>query len=151
MYMNLHTKIKTTTRAGKRVGHGYGSGKGGHNSGRGSKGQKARNRVPAYFVGSSWVWFKRLPFIRGKSKFSPLNPTVTLTAKDLNTLKDGTIVNAQSLYEAGIIPKSVARVASIKLVGTGKIERKLTLEITASESATKKVIEAGGEVRGQNS
>lgn len=149
--MKLHSKIKTISRSAKRVGHGYGSGKGGHNSGRGSKGQKARNHVPAYFVGSSWVWFKRLPFIRGKSKFSAIDPSVTLTAKDLNGLKNGTVVNAQTLYEAGIITSSIARHAKLKLVGAGKIVPSLTLEIAASESAKKAIVAAGGEVRGQNS
>jgi large subunit ribosomal protein L15 len=149
--MKLHTKTQIVDRRKKRVGHGYGSGKGGHNSGRGTKGQKARNSVPLYFVGSSWVWFKRLPFIRGKSKFNALSPTLTLRIADLNKLRAGTVVNAESLYAAGLIAKNMVHAAKIKVVGTGKVNHKLVLEIPASKSVTKAVTEAGGEVRAQNS
>lgn len=149
--MKLHTRPQTVVRSVKRVGRGYGSGKGGHNSGRGTKGQKARGKVPDYFVGTSWVWFKRLPFIRGKSKFSAIDPVVTVTARSLNTLPAGTVVNAKTLLTAGLISRKDFRTASIKAVGTGKIDRKLILEIAASESAAKAVTEAGGEVRAQNS
>ena len=65
--MKLHEKPKLVARSQKRLGRGYGSGKGGHTSTRGQKGQKTRGKIPAHFVGTSWVWFKRLPFIRGKS------------------------------------------------------------------------------------
>lgn len=149
--MKLHTKIKTVQRPSKRLGHGYGSGKGGHNSSRGTKGQKARGKVPDYFVGSSWVWFKRLPFIRGKSKFSTLSPSLTIRVQDLNKLPAGAVVNSQSLYEAGLIKKVMVTKAKIKVVGSGKLNHKLTLEIPATESAAKAVTEAGGEVRAKNS
>ncbi|MFH1960896.1 MAG: 50S ribosomal protein L15, partial [Patescibacteria group bacterium] len=43
--MNLSNlpKLKGSRRSAKRVGRGIGSGKGGHTSGRGNKGQKARS------------------------------------------------------------------------------------------------------------
>ena len=143
--MKLHERISTVQRPTKRVGRGYGSGKGGHNSGRGTKGQKARGKVPAHFVGSSWVWFKRLPFIRGKSKFEVLSPSKTITLNDLSKLKTGTVVTNESLWKAGIISKSEAYSAKLKVVGTGKLATKLTLKIAASASAIKAVEKAGGE------
>lgn len=147
--MKLHEKKKITARSNKRVGRGYGSGKGGHNSTRGTKGQKARNSVPAYFVGSSWVWFKRLPFMRGKSKFGSITPTRTITLDELNKLKSGTVVTPESLFQAGIISRKESTSAKIKVVGTGQLNAKVVLKVAATESAAKAVRTAGGEYSAQ--
>jgi len=148
--MRLHTLEKTIIRSQKRVGRGYGSGKGGHTSGRGAKGQKARNSVPSHFIGSSWVWFKRLPFLRGKSKFKTLTSTTTLTLSTLDKLKAGSKVNATTLHAAGLISKKASLATSLKLVATGKLTKKLIVEIAASSSAVTAIKQAGGEYRGQN-
>jgi len=50
--MNLNNLKKTTKSSKKRVGRGYGSGKGGHTSGRGSKGAKSRGKIPLDFSGT---------------------------------------------------------------------------------------------------
>ena len=52
----------------KRVGRGYGSGKGGHTTGRGQKGQKSRTKIGLLFeaVKVKTSLLKRLPFQRGK-------------------------------------------------------------------------------------
>ena len=48
----MTTKLeKTVTKRKKRVGRGYGSGKGGHTSGRGQKGQKSRSHIGILFEG----------------------------------------------------------------------------------------------------
>jgi large subunit ribosomal protein L15 len=62
-------KIKTKSK--KRVGRGYGSGKGGHTVGRGQKGQKARGSMGILFEGFKVKksLIKRLPLKRGKGKF----------------------------------------------------------------------------------
>ena len=54
----------------KRVGRGYGSGKGGHTTGRGQKGQKSRTKIGVLFEGVKVKksLLKRLPFQRGKGK-----------------------------------------------------------------------------------
>ena len=45
--------VKTKTiRSAKRVGRGYASGKGGHASGRGQKGMKARSKPKLAFSGT---------------------------------------------------------------------------------------------------
>ena len=71
--MDLSSLPKITKRAAKRVGRGYGSGKGGHTSGRGSKGQKARGKLPLTFEGTKVKksLIKRLPLQRGKGKLKP--------------------------------------------------------------------------------
>lgn len=132
--MKLHTLAKTTITRKKRLGHGYGSGKGGHTSSRGQKGQKSRNGVRLSFTGSSWVWFKRLPFMRGKSRFNSLNQEFTLITLDqLNQLKEGSVVKADTF-----------KVKNPKIVATGKLTKKLTVEIPATQPAIKAVQAAGG-------
>lgn len=57
--------------AKKRLGRGYGSGKGGHTSGRGQKGQKSRTKVHILFEGLKVKksTLKKFPLLRGKGKF----------------------------------------------------------------------------------
>ena len=70
---------KTVTKRHKRVGRGYGSGRGGgHTAGRGQKGQKTRGKIGIMFEG---VKVKkslliRLPVRRGKTKLKPAQKTV---------------------------------------------------------------------------
>ena len=68
--MVLSKQTKTTTKSKKRVGRGYSSGKGGHTSGRGAKGQKARSKVKLYFEGTPMrkSLIRRMPMLRGKLK-----------------------------------------------------------------------------------
>jgi large subunit ribosomal protein L15 len=68
--MNLPKVIQ---RPKKRVGRGIGSGKGGHTSGRGQKGQKSRGKIGVLFEGLKMKksYLKRLPLMRGKGKFGP--------------------------------------------------------------------------------
>ncbi len=47
------------------MGRGIGSGRGGHTTGRGAKGQKARNTVRAHFEGGQPPYYKRIPHLRG--------------------------------------------------------------------------------------
>jgi len=144
--MKLHSLTPTTTSSNKRLGRGYGSGKGGHTSSRGQKGQKSRTKVPAHFIGTSWVWFKRLPFMRGKSRFNSLTTSLTITLSDLQKLKSGSVVNMQSLYEAGLITKTQLISAKVKVVATGKLSKALKVELPASQSADKAIKQAGGSV-----
>ena len=65
MNLNQLPKIKKTSK--KRLGQGHGSGKV-KTSGRGTKGQKARNKVPMYFEGGALPLIKRLPYRRGKGR-----------------------------------------------------------------------------------
>lgn len=62
---------KVITKRKKILGRGIGSGKGGHTSSRGQKGQKSRGGVHILFEGmkTKKSLIKRLPFMRGKGKF----------------------------------------------------------------------------------
>lgn len=143
--MKLNTLPKLSSRKNKRLGHGYGSGKGGHTSSRGQKGQKSRNGVRLSFTGSSWVWFKRLPFMRGKSRFSSFGKKALINLTSLNVFDAGSLVTVESLIEKKIISKNQATISSVKIVGTGELKKKLKVQVPATLSAQKAILEAKGE------
>ncbi|KKU09324.1 MAG: 50S ribosomal protein L15 [Candidatus Woesebacteria bacterium GW2011_GWB1_45_5] len=64
---------KVVMKSKKRVGRGIGSGRGGHTSGRGQKGQRSRGKIGILFEGvkTKKSLLKRLPLMRGKGKFHP--------------------------------------------------------------------------------
>jgi large subunit ribosomal protein L15 len=146
--MKLDTLPKITARKNKRLGHGYGSGKGGHTSSRGQKGQKARNGVRLSFTGSSWVWFKRLPFMRGKSRFNSFGKKALINLSSLNVFETGAVVTMESLIEKKIISKNQATISSVKIVGTGELKKKLKVMVPATTSAQKAILDAKGEYSG---
>ena len=133
---------------GKRVGRGYGSGKGGHTVGRGTKGQKARGKVGILFEGvkvkKSFV--KRLPLRRGKGKFKAGNKNLIVKLRYLNLLPNGAKVDLDRLIKAGIVDKKDGLAYGVKILGNGKLEKKLTVQVPISKSAAKQVEKAGGKV-----
>lgn len=142
--MKLHALPKIITRKNKRLGHGYGTGKGGHTSSRGQKGQKSRGSVRLSFTGSSWVWFKRLPFIRGKSRFEGLSTRYTISLSDLDKFKAGSTIDLNTLREHGLIGKSEGTKTMVRVVASGKLTKKLTVHVPASASAVKAIEASGG-------
>ncbi|TXH03256.1 MAG: 50S ribosomal protein L15 [Candidatus Moraniibacteriota bacterium] len=143
--MKLHTLSKIIKSRNKRLGQGYGSGRGGHTSSRGQKGQKSRGSVRLSFTGSSWVWFKRLPFIRGKSRFETISNHYTISLNDLNKFADGSIINTDLLRAHKLIGKSEGTNTRIRIVSSGTLTKKLTVHIPASRAAVKAIEKAGGE------
>ena len=71
--MKLESLPKITQKRRKRLGRGFGSGKG-KTAGRGTKGQKAREKVKFGFEGGQLPLTKRLPLRRGKGRNKPLKP-----------------------------------------------------------------------------
>ncbi len=65
--MKLSALSSITKRTKKRIGRGHGSGKV-KTSGRGTKGQNARNSRPQGFEGGQLALIKRLPLLRGKDR-----------------------------------------------------------------------------------
>jgi len=147
--MQLHSLPSLTKTRAKRLGQGYGSGKGGHTSSRGQKGQKARSKVSAFFVGTSWVWFKRLPFLRGKSRFRSLSPHWTFTLNDLNRLPSGSTVTPKLLIKHGFLPKSTSLRSTFKVVGTGELTKSLKVMLPVTTHAQRAITKAGGSVGGR--
>lgn len=131
----------------KRVGRGYGSGKGGHTVGRGQKGQKVRGKINILFEGVKVKksLLRRLPLRRGKMKFSAKTKPVIVNLDVLNLMPKGSKVNFDSLIKAGIV-KEDARLNGVKVLGRGKLTKPLDVLLPTSKSASRKIIKAGGSV-----
>lgn len=144
--MSILSSIKKITdRAAKRLGRGYGSGKGGHTSSRGQKGQKSRtgSKVPLWFEGGSLPLSKRIPMWRGKGRFKSLHPTAELTLSDLNKI-ELTDITLDSLKLNRVIDR---RFKKAKVISKGKLSKKVNLKgIGVSESAKKEIEALGGTI-----
>ena len=141
--MKLHELEKNigATHAKKRVGRGPGSGLG-KTSGRGQKGQKARSggSINPVFEGGQLPLYRRIPK-RGftNAKFKTVYAVINLS--DLNVFEDGTVVTPALLKDTGLVKNQLD---GIKVLGNGKLEKKLTIQANKfSASALEKIKEAG--------
>jgi len=136
----LERDIKATHRK-KRVGRGPGSGLG-KTSGRGQKGQKARSggSINPVFEGGQLPLYRRIPK-RGFSNAKFKTVYATINVCDLNRFEDGTVVNPALLKDSGLVKKQID---GIKVLGNGKLEKKLTIQASKfSISALEKIKAAG--------
>jgi len=147
--MDLHTLPKTTDTKKKRLGRGYGSGVGGHTSSRGSKGQKARSKVASWFEGGQLPMTKRLPFLRGKDRFKSLSANVVvINLAQLSNFKANSKIDKNFLVKEGLLTEKEAVTSQIKVLGTGSIDKAITLiGLKASQSAKEKIEQAGGSLQ----
>ena len=136
----LKPAVKKVTR--KRVGRGVGSGNG-KTSGKGHKGQKARSGggVRRGFEGGQTPLYRRLPKRGFKNINSKEYTEVTLTMLNKSAAEE---VTAESLLAEGIIGKIRD---GIVVLGTGKIEKKLTVKANRfTKTAADKIEAAGGKI-----
>ena len=141
--MKLHElkKNEGATFRKKIVGRGSGSGLG-KTSGRGQKGQNARSGggVSPVFEGGQLPLYRRLPK-RGFSNHDFKTVYAVINVGDLNVFNDGDVVTPALLKEKGIVKKQLN---GIKVLGNGKLEKKLTIQANRfSSSALKKIEESG--------
>ncbi|MBQ9841842.1 MAG: 50S ribosomal protein L15 [Clostridia bacterium] len=141
--MKLHelSPAPGSVRDVKRIGRGHGSGNG-KTAGKGHKGQKARagRGIRAGFEGGQMPLQRRIPKRGFNNIFA--TPYTTINVAVLNRFEDGAVVNAEALLNAGIIKKAPY---GVKVLGNGKIEKNLTVQVAAfSESAKAKIEAAGG-------
>jgi large subunit ribosomal protein L15 len=141
--MKLHELQRNigATHEKKRVGRGPGSGLG-KTSGRGQKGQKARSggSINPVFEGGQLPLYRRIPK-RGftNAKFKTVYAVINLS--DLNVFEDGTVVTPALLKDTGLVKNQLD---GIKVLGNGKLEKKLTIQANKfSASALEKIKEAG--------
>ncbi len=125
----------------KRVGRGYGSGHGGHESTRGSKGQRSRtgSNILASFEGGQMPLVRRLPkrgFVSHYTKYQIVN------LDKLVDLPASTVINSELLKKEKIISSEKGK---IKILGKGTLKYPLVIQAHAfSASARKKIEEVGG-------
>ena len=140
---------KMKLKSKKRVGRGYSSGKGGHTVGRGQKGQKSRSKIGILFEGVKVKksYIKRLPLRRGKLKFKAKDKPLVVKLGYLNVMPVGTKVNIDSLVKHGVVDKDDAKKFGVKILGNGKLEKRLIIYVPISKSAAKQVEKKGGKIQ----
>ncbi len=140
---------KNPNRKKALIGRG---GKRGKTSGRGTKGQKARagRKLRPEFRDI----IKKLPKKRGYGK----NRSHTVNSSKLNAapinlgsinkvFNDGDIVNPITLAEKKLLKTVSGRTPKVKILGTGELTKKLTIEgCLISKSVLEKVEKAGGKI-----
>jgi large subunit ribosomal protein L15 len=130
-------------RKARRVGRGTGSGRG-KTSGRGQKGQNARSEgFRLGFEGGQMPLSQRIPKLPGfKNPFKKVYAIVNVSK--LSRFENGTTVDAQALLEAGLVDSG----REIKVLGAGRLKRKLAVEAHAFSNSAREAIEkAGGSVK----
>ena len=146
--MQLSNLPKLTQKTKKRVGRGHGSGRGGHTSGRGAKGQKSRSKVGLFFEGTKFKksFLKRLPLLRGKGKLRSKKKTLVINLKYLNVFSNGEEVNAVTLKEKGIVDKKLTTAVPLKILGEGELKVSVMVNLPCSKNAREKIEKAGGKI-----
>ena len=143
MTLNLQSlQPQTGARRRKlRKGRGIAAGQGA-SCGFGMRGQKSRSGRPTRpgFEGGQMPLYRRVPKLKHFPLVNPKEFTVINVGK-LADLKAGSTVNRQSLEEAGIItsPKH-----PLKVLGTGDLAVKLTVQAAAFTASAREKIEAAG-------
>jgi large subunit ribosomal protein L15 len=125
-----------------RVGRG-GASKG-KTAGRGTKGSKARNQVPASFEGGQMPIHMRLPKLKGFKNRFKVEFQVVNAGRLAELFPDGGTVGVDELVAAG----AVRRGNPVKVLGNGDLAG-VRIDVTAhafSESAREKITAAGGSV-----
>jgi len=122
-----------------RVGRGEGSK--GKTAGRGTKGSKARGKVPAGFEGGQMPLHRRGPKLKGFSN-APFKTTyqVVNTGRLAELYPAGGDVTPESLADNG----AVRRGELVKVLGTGDLEVALRVSAHAVSAAARRKIEAAG-------
>ena len=125
----------------KRLGRGIGSGLG-KTAGKGTKGQNSRSGggVRPGFEGGQLPLFQRLPKRGFNSHFNTEYSIVNIDK--LNVFEDGAVVDADALIAKGFFKE--AGVSGVKVLGNGKLEKKLTVKANKFSETAKKAIEAAG-------
>ncbi|MCD5409114.1 50S ribosomal protein L15 [Candidatus Bipolaricaulota bacterium] len=134
-----------SVRRRKRVGRGYSSGHGGHESGRGTKGQGSRSgvKVRPGFEGGQTPFWMRFPKRGFKNPNRRQYAIVNLTQLEAH-FQAGDVVTLEELRARGIVkdPK-----AGLKVLGRGELTKALTVRAHKfSRTAREKILAAGGQV-----
>ena len=128
---------KGATKAKRRVGRGTG-GKGHKTAGRGTKGQKARNTMPAGFEGGQLPLMQRIPKLKGfnnpfRIEYTPVN----LAALEALAERRG------DARRPGRSRPGPAK-ALVKVLGQGSLTRPVKVSAHAFSKAAEEAITAAG-------
>ena len=147
--MSVLNNLEQIKKKKIRVGRGIGSGKG-KTSGRGVKGQKSRSGVSIKsFEGGQMPLYKRLPK-RGFNSIKKVNIGKINLGKIQyfiirNSISNKDKINLELLKKLNIVNKKSAK---LKILGSGEIKDKITIEANFfSKSAKDKLEKIGGIVQ----
>ncbi|MES1228362.1 MAG: 50S ribosomal protein L15 [Armatimonadota bacterium] len=127
----------------RRVARGIGSGLG-KTAGRGTKGQKARRQIPAWFEGGQTPIHRRLPIKPGFRNINHKEYAV-VNLDDLEKwFAAGDTVTPESVVEKSIVSDLKD---GLKILAFGQLTKKLTVNAHRfSKAATAAIEKAGGKV-----
>lgn len=145
MRLDNITPSKSRSRPRKRVGRGHGSGQG-KTSGRGMKGQKARESLRPGFAGRVTPLYRRLPKKRGESNRAHniglfRREFAIVNVGDLARFTDDTVVTPELLRQERVISKIGD---GVKILGEGELDRRLQVRAHAFSAGAKAKIEKAG-------
>ena len=138
--MKLNELKPATGSRSKRLRKGRGLSSGhGFTSGRGTKGQKAHGKTRLGFEGGQMPLYRQIP----KRGFTNINRKeyAIVNLASLNKFDDGTEVTPQVLMENGIVKNLKS---GVKVLGSGKLTKKLTVKANKFSASAVSAIEAAG-------
>ena len=141
MKLNNVKPAPGATKNRKRVGRGPGSGTG-KTAGRGENGQNSRSGggVRIGFEGGQTPLFRRLPK-RGFSNARFKKVYAVINLDDLNKFDDGAEITPEILKDAGLVKNTLD---GLKVLGNGKLEKKLNVKAHKFSKNAKEQIEKLG-------
>jgi large subunit ribosomal protein L15 len=142
--MQLHElQRKHKNKGKKRVGRG---GKKGTYSGKGNKGQKSR--AGRKMVPIIRELIKRYPKLKGYKSFRLDDYSAVVNLETLEKVfQDGETINPENLIKKGIVSRMKGRSPKIKILGNGKLTKKLIFENCKTSKTARIAIEkAGGKI-----
>jgi large subunit ribosomal protein L15 len=129
-----------STKKRHRVGRGI-AGKGGKTAGRGTKGQKARDTIPAGFEGGQLPLMQRIPKLKGFN--NPFRVEYTPVNVDALAQLGLAEITPELLVANGLARKG----ALVKVLGRGELSSALTVSAHGfSKSAEAAIVGAGGSI-----
>lgn len=149
--MKLHTLPKIINKQSKRKGRGIGSGLG-KTAGRGTKGQKARGKIPLAFTGAGLPMYKKLPKRAGLGNRKVSSKMKLIKLSQLTIYKPKTVVDLEQLLNSKLINKNDAKIG-VKILAEGKsrsnrdkLSVPLIVKLPVSRTALKEIESVGGKV-----
>ncbi len=148
--MEILTQLpKSTKKQQKRVGRGYGSGVGGHTTGRGAKGDKVRGKTKITFDGTKIKkgWIKRTPFLRGKHRVLAQKKLFVFNLNDLEKMFSANdVVDIKAISKITKISEKTLT-GKVKILSNGSLTKALVFKgIGFSQNARNLIITAGGKI-----
>ena len=147
--MRLNTINNKIHKAKMRPGRGIGSGKG-KTSGRGHKGQKSRSGVAIKsFEGGQMPLYRRLPkrgfknFNSDKSTIAIINISDIKNFLDIKKISPTEKINLKTLQNLKLVNRKYKK---LKVLGSGDIKNKISLEVNNISKPAKLKIESVGGV-----